>query len=37
MPYSVVVRIEDTARKAPVYADVQTILATIEAQAQTRS
>jgi hypothetical protein len=32
VPFSVVIRIEDTARKASVYAGVQEILATIEAQ-----
>lgn len=37
VPFSVVIRIEDTACKAPVHADVQAILATIEAQARTRS
>ena len=36
VPFAIVLRIEDTAQKAPVYNGVQDILATIEAQTQAR-
>ncbi|MCF4969363.1 S8 family peptidase [Nostoc sp. CMAA1605] len=34
VPYAVVVRLEDTTQSAPIYAEVQNILAAIEAQTQ---
>ena len=37
VPFSVVIRIEDTAQKAKVYAGVQEVLTAIEAQARARS
>jgi hypothetical protein len=37
VPYAVVIRLEDTGRRARVYSDIQTILAQIEAVARARA